>query len=126
MHKSLRNHRFLVVSFLSVVAILFGLFTSSRVAEAQQTLGGITGTVTDISDGVLAGATVSLVSDETKLTRTQTTNSNGAYSFVNLPIGRYTLTFTQPGFETQTFRPSCPYQKLSWPTVAKLVVLQAS
>jgi hypothetical protein len=68
----------------------------------QQTLGGITGTVTDISGGVLASATVSLVSDETKLTRTQTTNSNGSYSFVNLPIGPYTLTFTQQGFQTQS------------------------
>jgi hypothetical protein len=76
-------------------------FLIARSAQAQQTLGGITGTVTDSSGGALAGATVSLVGDETKLTRMQTTNSSGAYSFVNLPIGHYTLTFTQQGFQAQ-------------------------
>ena len=70
-------------------------------AEAQQTLGSITGTVTDTSGGAISGATVALVGDETKLTRTQKTNENGSYSFVNLPIGHYTLTFTQPGFQAQ-------------------------
>src|SRR6266849_3166244 len=70
-------------------------------APAQQTLGGITGTVTDSSGGAVSGATVSLVGDETKLTRRQTTNSSGSYLFVNLPIGHYTLTFTQQGFQAQ-------------------------
>ncbi|HSZ20510.1 MAG TPA: TonB-dependent receptor [Candidatus Acidoferrum sp.] len=70
-------------------------------AHAQQTLGGITGTVTDSSGAVISGATVTLVGDQTKLNRTQTTSSAGSYSFVNLPIGTYTLTFTQQGFESQ-------------------------
>jgi carboxypeptidase family protein len=70
-------------------------------ARAQQTLGGITGTVTDASGGILPNTTVNLVSDQTKLSRTQSTNSGGIYDFVNLPIGSYTLTFTHDGFETQ-------------------------
>jgi len=69
--------------------------------QAQQTLGGITGTVTDASGGILPNTTVSIVSDQTKLSRTQTANSGGIYDFVNLPIGSYTLTFTHDGFETQ-------------------------
>jgi hypothetical protein len=71
-------------------------------ACAQQTLGAVTGTVTDSSGAVVVDATVSLVNDETKLSRTQKTNSSGVYLFVDLPIGPYTLTFTQPGFQTQT------------------------
>ncbi len=71
-------------------------------AHAQQTLGGITGTVTDASGAVVADATVTLVGDQTKLTRSQNSNSNGGYLFVNLPIGAYTLTFTHAGFQTQT------------------------
>ena len=67
----------------------------------RQTLGGITGTVTDSSGAVISGATVTLVGDQTKLTRTQTTSTTGSYSFVNLPIGTYTLSFTQQGFESQ-------------------------
>ncbi len=77
-------------------------FLSAPTARAQQTLGGITGTVTDASGAVVVGATVSLVGDETKLTRTQTTNASGVYLFVNLPIGPYTLSFTQAGFQAQT------------------------
>src|SRR5580698_6288748 len=70
-------------------------------AQAQQTLGGITGTVTDKTGGVLPETTVTIVGDQTKLTRTQKTTANGSYDFVNLPIGTYTLTFTHDGFETQ-------------------------
>jgi Carboxypeptidase regulatory-like domain len=69
-------------------------------AEAQ-TLGGIVGTVTDKTGGVLPDTTVTIVGDQTKLTRTQKSNTNGGYDFVNLPIGTYTLTFTHEGFQTQ-------------------------
>jgi hypothetical protein len=70
-------------------------------ANAQQTLGGITGTVTDSSGAVVTGATVTLVGDQTKLNRTQTTSTTGSYTFVNLPIGNYTLSFTLQGFQSQ-------------------------
>jgi len=71
-------------------------------ASAQQTLGGITGTVTDSSGAALPGTTVTLVGDQTKLTRTQMSNQSGSYLFADLAIGSYTLTFTHQGFETQT------------------------
>ena len=70
-------------------------------ARSQQTLGGITGTVTDTSGAVLPDTLVTLVGDQTTLTRTQKTNTSGSYEFVNLPIGTYTLTFSHDGFETQ-------------------------
>jgi hypothetical protein len=69
--------------------------------RAQQTLGGITGTVSDTTGAVIGDATVTAVSDQTTLTRTQTTTADGAYTFVNLPIGNYTLTFTHAGFQSQ-------------------------
>ena len=78
-------------------------------AIAQQTLGGITGTVSDKSGSVLPDTTVTLVGDQTTLTRTQQTNAQGAYDFVNLPIGTYTLTVGHAGFETQKL-PSIPVQ----------------
>jgi hypothetical protein len=70
-------------------------------ADGQQTLGGVTGTVTDKSGGVLPDTSVTIVGDQTKLTRTLKTNANGSYDFVNLPIGSYTLTFTHDGFESE-------------------------
>ena len=78
-------------------------------AFSQQTLGGITGTVTDASGGALTDSEVTLVADGTKLTRTQKTNNVGSYEFVNLPIGTYTLTFTHEGFVTLKV-PSIPVQ----------------
>src|SRR5579864_956493 len=85
-----------LASFLAMASL------STPYAHAQQTLGGITGTVTDASGAIVADATVTLVGDQTKLTRSQNTNSNGGYLFVNLPIGSYTLTFTHAGFQSQT------------------------
>ena len=54
---------------------------------AQQTTGGITGVVTDAQGGVLVGAKVDVVGDQTGLRRSQVSGGNGYYSFVNLPIG---------------------------------------
>ncbi|HTC63967.1 MAG TPA: carboxypeptidase-like regulatory domain-containing protein [Candidatus Saccharimonadales bacterium] len=82
------------------IPTLFCLFLFySPHANAQQTLGGITGTVTDSSGAVITGATVTLVGDQTKLTRTLQTTETGRYDFVNLPIGNYTISVTQAGFQ---------------------------
>jgi Carboxypeptidase regulatory-like domain/TonB dependent receptor len=86
---------------LLVASFLWMPLALSPFAQAQQTLGGITGTVTDKTGGVLPETVVTIVGDQTKLTRTLKTNANGSYDFVNLPIGSYTLTFTHDGFETQ-------------------------
>src|ERR1700676_3615245 len=88
--------------FFLVLASFYWLtlpFTPS--ARAQQTLGGITGTVTDKSGGALTDTAVTIVSEQTKLSRTQKTNESGTYDFVNLPIGTYRVTFTREGFQTQ-------------------------
>jgi Carboxypeptidase regulatory-like domain/TonB dependent receptor len=90
-----------VHSVFFLASFLWMACTVTPGARAQQTLGGITGTVTDSSGGVLPNTTVTIVGDRTSLTRTQKTNESGAYDFVNLPIGTYTLTFTHDGFQTQ-------------------------
>lgn len=78
-------------------------FLATPALRAQQTLGGITGTVSDKTGSILPDTTVTIVGDQTKLTRTLKTNANGSYDFVNLPIGTYTITFTHEGFQTQKF-----------------------
>ncbi len=75
------------------------LCTSSLVA--QQTLGGITGEVTDASGGVIPNASVTVTDEQTSLTRSTKTNGTGLYTFVNLPIGVYTLTYSAAGYEAQ-------------------------
>jgi hypothetical protein len=73
------------------------------IASAQQTLGGITGLVTDAQGSVVTGAAVKVVNDQTGLTRTQVSGANGYYDFTNLPIGTYTITVTHEGFQSEVF-----------------------
>jgi Carboxypeptidase regulatory-like domain len=88
-------------SFFLIAFSLGMLFALAPFARAQQTLGGVTGTVMESTGSVLPGTLVTIVGDATQLTRTQTSSGNGSYDFVNLPIGAYTLTFTHEGFQTQ-------------------------
>ena len=92
--------RRIVIPFISGLVCGLLLLLALQ-AHAQQTLGGITGTVTDTSGGALIDSQVTLVGDATKFTRSQKTNNVGLYEFVNLPIGSYTLTFSHDGFDTQ-------------------------
>jgi len=89
------------VAHVIFLAALFVWLPFAHVAQGQQTLGGVTGTVTDKTGGVLPDTSVTIVGDQTKLTRTQKTNSNGTYDFVNLPIGTYALTFEHDGFQSE-------------------------
>jgi hypothetical protein len=84
---------------LQVIVAATALCVSTTLA--QQTLGGITGEVTDASGGVIPNASVTVVDEQTSLTRTTTTNNAGTYMFVNLPIGSYTLTYKAEGYAVQ-------------------------
>ena len=88
--------------FLVFASLIAGTFPCTF-ASAQQTLGGVTGTVVDTTGSALSETNVTAVDDQTHLTRTAASNSNGSYSFVNLPIGTYTLTFTHEGFDSQKY-----------------------
>jgi hypothetical protein len=90
------------------VALLTGVLALSNLlavdsATAQQTLGGIVGTVTDTQGATLPGARVTVVEEGTHLTRTAESTSAGSYAFPNLPIGTYTITFEHDGFSTEKF-----------------------
>src|ERR1700719_2558677 len=75
------------------------IFTAST--HAQQTLGTLLGTVTDPSQAVIPGVAITLTNNDTGLTRTIKTRGNGEYTFNDLPIGTYTLTFTLPDFQVE-------------------------
>jgi hypothetical protein len=94
----MRKFQILVPSLLvSFAAMALCCITLS----AQQTLGGITGTVSDATGGVIPNATVTVTDEQTSLTRTTTTSGSGSYTFVDLPIGSYTITYTSTGYEVQ-------------------------
>jgi hypothetical protein len=87
----------------SAFVLLLLSFFALVPAHSQQTLGAITGEVTDAQGGILPGTTVSLVSSDTGLKRSAVAGTNGIYIFQDLPIGTYVLTFTRDGFESARF-----------------------
>ncbi len=89
-------------SSLFLAAALLMILALTPAASAQQTLGGIRGTVTDQSGALVPDTIVTVVGDETRLTRANKSNADGEYEIVDLPIGIYTLTFTHVGFLTDT------------------------
>ena len=67
-------------------------------AWAQTITGRIDGRVTDSSDAVLPGATVTIVNANTGFTVNLPTDANGVYTANNLPVGTYTVTVELQGF----------------------------
>src|SRR5471032_3522588 len=67
---------------------------------AQQITGSIRGTVSDPSGAVVEGATVTARQTETGLSRTTTTDHDGAYLLLELPVGHYQLQVEHAGFQT--------------------------
>jgi hypothetical protein len=60
-------------------------------SSAQQITGNFRGTVTDPSGAVILGAEVTAQQAETALSRTTTTDRNGNYVLLELPVGHYRL-----------------------------------
>jgi hypothetical protein len=72
---------------------------------AQSVTGTITGTVTDPSGGVIAGAKVEALNADTGVASSATSDGAGVYRVSFLPIGRYQLTVQANGFGMQTVPP---------------------
>jgi hypothetical protein len=82
-------------------SLLFAFMLVSVPGLGQQTLGSITGTVSDPTGAVIQKAEIALVSHETGLNKSALTNNDGSFLFADLPIGTYTLTFTHAGFKKE-------------------------
>ena len=82
-----------------IFTLLAGLLATASLS-AQTFRGTILGTVTDPSGAVLPGAKVTVKNTGTGLERTTETSADGSYSVPELPIGTYTVTVTQTGFQT--------------------------
>ncbi len=84
-------------------AIVYSIALCTASALAQQTLGGVTGTVTDVAGSLIPGAEVTVVNQSTHLTRTGRSTDTGAFIFSNLPIGQYKISVRRDGFQTANF-----------------------
>jgi Carboxypeptidase regulatory-like domain len=85
--------------FLFVIFVLG--YLALPTAHAQQTLGTVSGTITDATGAAISGASIILVNDQTAASRKTTSNGTGAYSVQSLSIGTYTITISATGFNTE-------------------------
>lgn len=77
-----------------MVAVLF----ASLPIQAQEYLATISGTITDPSGAVVAGAKVTAENDSTHFVSTATTTGSGIYSIPFLTPGNYTVSVEDAGF----------------------------
>src|SRR5512139_51278 len=84
----------------AVCLLLLVALISPASAVAQTSMGGVNGTVTDSTGGLVPTATVTLVSEATNVQSVRHTNQNGYFVFVNVRPGPYTLTVEFAGMKT--------------------------
>ena len=85
---------------LFLVLLLF-VVTPARLLLAQtSSTAALTGTVTDPTGAVIAGATVTVSNTANGQVRTATTGSDGVYKVTLLPPGSYSVKFEASGFQT--------------------------
>ena len=84
-----------------VFVVTLALAYLTQFASAQQTLGAITGTVTDPSGAVVSDAAVKAVNVATNLEVVAHTK-NGSFQIPDLPAGTYQVTVAKDGFKTET------------------------
>jgi hypothetical protein len=82
--------------------LLFAVWTlipCLAVVAHADTVGSISGTVTDQSGGVVPDTPVTALNLDTTVQQTARTNTNGFYNFTALPVGRYEIEVIREGFE---------------------------
>ncbi|MEW6126366.1 MAG: carboxypeptidase regulatory-like domain-containing protein [Acidobacteriota bacterium] len=102
--KQLRKMKMLsrTTLFLIVATLVFPFTTLSVMAQA--TTGGLTGSVMDASNAVIADADVTAKNVGTGIETKTKTNSDGIYNFPRLAPGIYLLTVEKQGFKRQEFQ----------------------
>ena len=86
----------------ALLLCLLALALVPRMAVAQVDTGRVEGTVKDASGAVMAGTTVSLINDATKVAQTAISSSTGTYVFGAVKPGVYTIQAESTGFERFT------------------------
>ena len=88
---------------LGILSLLLLFLAGS--ASAQVSTASINGVIRDPTGAVVPDATIVLTNVDTSVARTSTANNAGAYGFVSIPPGNYTIESTAKGFSSQKLAP---------------------
>ena len=91
------------IQMAGILSFLLLLLAGSAVAQVSTA--SINGVIRDPAWAVIPGATIVLRNVDTSVERTSTTNEAGAYGFVSIPPGNYTIESTAKGFSSQKLGP---------------------
>ena len=86
----------------TVLALLCAVAFAAATATGQVTGGAVTGVVVDAQGAVVSNATVTLRSRGTGQALTTQTTESGSYTFPNVPVGGYTISIENAGFQAAT------------------------
>ena len=87
------------ISSLTRLILLGTVLLGTASGLSAQSTGTFFGTITDATGGAIAGATVTVTSQDTGVSRTFQTDTEGAYHVPFLPIGHYTIKVGFTGFQ---------------------------
>ncbi|HEY2934725.1 MAG TPA: TonB-dependent receptor [Acidobacteriota bacterium] len=86
--------------WFAIACLVLMVFQSQiNVVQAQVLYGSIVGNVRDQSQAAVPGATVTITSRDTNLSRETLTNDEGVYSFPTVQTGTYTMKVSLSGFK---------------------------
>jgi hypothetical protein len=77
-----------------------GLYAVVGLCHGQNTSASLSGTVTDTSGAVIAGASLTLTNEATGFSQTSKSDSVGGYNITDVTPGKYDLTVSAAGFES--------------------------
>ncbi|MDQ6652528.1 MAG: carboxypeptidase-like regulatory domain-containing protein, partial [Acidobacteriota bacterium] len=83
----------------TLLGALAALVVAAPRLNAQTTFGTVIGNVTDPSGATISNTEVVLTNLGTSEKRTERTNADGLYQFVNVPPAAYSVTVENPGFK---------------------------
>jgi hypothetical protein len=87
------------IAYSALFASLLLMLALAPGALGQGITGSITGTVTDATGAIVAGATVTVRNVDTNATRTVTTTDIGSYTVTQLQPGSYSVKVVKAGFK---------------------------
>ena len=90
-----RRSQHMTMPFLLCLALI----TIATLTYGQGATGRLSGTVSG-PDGLISNASVVVTDNQTKQSHTAVTNAQGAFSFPQLAVGSYSVSFSASGFKT--------------------------
>lgn len=92
--------------FTSFATVLFSLFFLASIASSQDATGKIAGNITDATGARIPGAKVVVTDLATQISKETTSDSEGFYQVLQLPIGSYEVSAEATGFSKSVTRPA--------------------